>query len=655
MNYADETNITVIMRQIISHKNASYLIIGGTIVTAVCLTMFLNWEGSVETWGYWYFARVFAETARFIVPDRSPLYILYLNLFRWIPYPASVTIEYLVTTSITVIALGAFLRRYLSVWLALLAACLWIPYLQMSEAPVQKLALASSLVAVLLRDDKADRFHLVASYTLLILAYFFRQTYMLLIVIFLAYDALRTMRESGIRPLFSWRPRLASDWPLLIVSILFVWFLSCQSSSPWNNVWYTNTEWFPSNGKTMVGAGIQPINVRYTELKYGTHEGYDFYFTNREAFGGATSVPGTLFANPHLFLEIIILNLKALVSTAMETIWIPKVEIGVMSSLLYLFKLLLLIGIIYGAFRVARNGHTKTLVVGSIALLVGLSTAIAIPQPRYMFPLVPIFVMAVSWYGAILTAFLKKLYPSVEKLLQKMALVLFVGGILSSSLLFYSIKYAPTKPLRVIIFLAGAILAFLVAVMLLTAVRSSKARFRIAMSRFALALPTILLLVIFSQINVLSWADILRNACHDIGRGQLHLLEKRGDSLKAAMPTIKPIIQSCRGIMSWESAFLGAFLDIPQNRVYAIWEIPPFGQLGHSVYNGLNPERIDCVIVDTSLATAVGYGTNIQIRYQNYIRPYVDQLISYGAVKYEIPSYGYAIVLQNQRNSHGLQ
>ena len=139
------------MRQMSCKGIAGYLLIGVTIIIVVCLTMFSSWEMGGETWCYWYFARVFAETGGFIVPDRSPLYTLYLNLFTWLPYPASVTAEYLVTTSITVIALVAFFRSYLGIWLALLAACIWIPYLQMNEPPVQKLALASSLVAVLLR------------------------------------------------------------------------------------------------------------------------------------------------------------------------------------------------------------------------------------------------------------------------------------------------------------------------------------------------------------------------------------------------------------------------------------------------------------------------------------------------------------------------
>lgn len=632
----------LIMKQMTCKGIAVYLLAGFTIIVAVCLSMFSNWEMSGETWGYWYFARVFAETGGFIVPDRSPLYTLYLNLFIWIPYPASVTAEYLVTTSITVGALVAFFRRYLGVWLALIAACLWILYLQMAEPPIQKLALASSLVAVLLRGDEADRFRLAVSYAFLILAYFFRQTYILMIVVFLSYDALRTIRERGIRTWFSWRPKLASDWPLLLVSILFFWFLFCQSSSPWNNVWCTNTEWFPNDGKTIArGGGVQNFNWRYIELKYGTFEGHDFYFTNREAFGGATSIVGMFFANPYLFLKIVSYNIKDLVPNIMVGIPIPETGTTLIDYLFYLFKLSLLICIMYGAYRAARNGPTKTLIVGSL-VMVGV-TVISIPKWRYMFPLIPVFIMAVSWYGAILTAFLKKLYPSAEKLLQRMAIAIFAVGILS--LLFYSITDFSTNPLRVTVFLAGMILTFFCAFALLIAARFAKAHMRIAMSRFALALPTILLMVIFSGGNISGWAAILHNACGDFGSGRLHFLEDRKVSIKAAYPALAHITQSCRGIMSLEPTFFGAFLDIPQSRVYAVWEIPPFGHLGDAVYNGLIPDRIDCVFISTNLATGIGAATNYQIRYKNYIKPYVNQLQTLGATTYELP-YGQAVVLR---------
>lgn len=554
----------------------SYLSIGFAIIIAVCLSMFSNWEMCGETWGYWYFARVFAETGGFIVPDRSPLYTLYLNLFTWLPYPASVTAEYLVTTIITVIALIVFFRPYLGVWLALLAACLWIPYLQMNEPPVQKLALASSLVAILLRGDKGDRLRLVASYAFLFLAYLFRQTYVLMIVTFLAYDTLRTMRKSGIRRCFSWRPQFRSDWPLLLVSILLLWFLSCQSSSPWNNVWFTNTEWFPTDGKTMTsGGGVGSFNWRFIELKYGTFEGHDFYFTNREAFDGATSISGMFLANPTLVLEIVFYNLKDLIPTIMTGIFIPQSGIR---SFDYLFMVALLVGIIYGAFRAALNIPTILFIIGSLLLLC--VTLIGIPKWRYMFPMIPIFIMAASWYSVILTAILNKVYPDDKRIIQIIGRSIFSVGILS--LILYSITDSAINPFRVTVFLTGAMLAFLCAVVLLTVARFAKARLRREMSRFALAFPTVLLLVIFGSFNVIGWADILHNAIDDFGSGRLTLLEGRKNSMKAAYPTLVDITQRCNGIMSLEPTFFGAFLDIPQSRVYAVWEIPPFGGLHNS-------------------------------------------------------------------------
>lgn len=620
---------------------ANYLLVSSAVVVAVCVTMFSGWEMGGETWGYWYFARVFAETGNFVVLDRSPLYVLYLNLFSWMPYPASVTAEYLVTTSITVIALVAFSRPYLGILLALLAACIWIPYLQSAEPPVQKLALACSLVAVLLRGGKADRFRLAASYAFLGLAYLFRPTYILLVILFVASDMLWSTQGNRTKTWLSWRPKFTNDWPIILIIGLLLWFLFSQSSSPWNNVGFTATEWFPNDGKSMVnGAGAQNFNWKYIELKYGTFEGHDFYFTNQEAFSGAKSLFGMLVANPQLFFEIVILNLKDLVPNIMGFVWLPRTGVTLID---YSFMLAIFVGAIYGAFRAARNFPTKILIAGSLAL-VGV-TVISIPKVRYMFPVIPIFIMASSWYGTNLATLLKKICPDEEKLHQKITIIFLVLGILS--LLLYSITDYSVKPLRATVLLVGTIFAFVCAVMMFAVARFAKTHLRTEMSRFALALPAMFFLIWFSSSNLQSWSKIPREVVKGFGGGHVRLLENIGGvSVRAAYPELAGITQTCKGIMSLEYNFLGAFLDIPQSKVYTPWEIPPFGRLNNSSYKGLNPDRIDCVLVSSSLETDVGFATNIQIRYQNYVKPYVSQLQSLGAVTYEIPHFGQAVILQ---------
>jgi len=79
-----------------------------------------------------------------------------------------------------------------------------------------------------------------------------------------------------------------------------------------------------------------------------------------------------------------------------------------------------------------------------------------------------------------------------------------------------------------------------------------------------------------------------------------------------------------------------------------MWEIPPFGSYANNQasYNGLSPERVDCLLISDALASNVGMGTNIQMRYQNYILPYVETLGRLGAKRIELTDFGYAIVLR---------
>ena len=330
----------------------------------------------------------------------------------------------------------------------------------------------------------------------------------------------------------------------------------------------------------------------------------------------------------------------------MAGIWIPKIGIIFID---YLFKLSLLIGIIYGAFRAARDGPTKILIVGSL-FMVGV-TVIATPNSRYMFPMIPVFIMATSWYGSIIVAFLKKLYPSDEKFVQRVAIAVFAVGILA--LFYYLIggvhldfKNTATNHLKTTVFLVGTVIALFCAFVLIIASRFAKGYLMIAMTRFAHAMPTILLVVLISASTMFSWARILHSAVVDVSSGHLHILEDRKTSMKASFPSLTPIFQDCHGIMSLEPTFFGAFLDMPQSKFFGVWEIPPFGKLGDTAYNGLTPDRIDCVFISNNMATNIGMASNHQIRYQNYIKPYVKQLQTMGAVTYDVPN-GQVVVFRN--------
>jgi hypothetical protein len=172
-----------------------------------------------------------------------------------------------------------------------------------------------------------------------------------------------------------------------------------------------------------------------------------------------------------------------------------------------------------------------------------------------------------------------------------------------------------------------------------------KVRQRFWFGSFVMFVP----LVLFSS-GLSKWTALAGDAIQDFRQDTVRVLENRGSlSMKASFEELHSIVQGCNGVLSQEHTFVAAFLDVPLNGVYDIMEIPPFGQLGKSDYNGLRPDRIDCVLVSDQLATAIGHGRDIRIRYHGYIEPYVEQLKGMGAAVYDIETYGQAIILGTPR------
>lgn len=119
--------------------------------------------------------------------------------------------------------------------------------------------------------------------------------------------------------------------------------------------------------------------------------------------------------------------------------------------------------------------------------------------------------------------------------------------------------------------------------------------------------------------------------------GEFRVMENDTYSMKASFALIDSLVQDCRGILALEHTYVWAFMKVPLNRIYSVFDIPPFGYLGDGFYSStLKPDRVDCVLVSHDLTTEVGCGTNFQIRYQNYIKPYTEYLQAMGASTYEI-------------------
>lgn len=366
-------------------------------LTAITVTLFQHREFTIESWGYWFFARILAETGKFTLIERSPPYIIYLNLFRIFPYPYSVILEYIVTTFIAVIGIAYIFKPYLGRLLSFFAAIIWIPFMQVSEPPVQKIALLLSGLGIYLRIHKKDRYGTCLSYSLLILACLFRMTYFVFILIFITFDLFRIFKNNHFKILGGIKPNLKTDWPLVLVIGMYILFQLLKSPLLFNNVYFSNAKWFPNNGKSF--EFLQVYNDEYIWEKYHTYVDHDFYFTNKELFGGATTSFSAFKNNPDYVIQKITRNFKNIVFMINRMTFFSK--IFALSDMPVLVNFLFILFIFYGALIGSTNVYLFLYLLGNITML--LLLAIFTPSWRYFFPLIPIFITSSLGYGKLIS------------------------------------------------------------------------------------------------------------------------------------------------------------------------------------------------------------------------------------------------------------
>ncbi len=565
------------------------IVVSVTVSFFLLLSLFRHWEPS-ETWGYWTFSRILWETGEFIIPDRSPAYVTYLLLFRWLPFPVSIATEYFVTTGIAVAALILFFRPLLGLGMATFAGILWIPFLQIAEPPPQKLALALSLFAVMLRNKRPSPFRISSSYALLILCYLLRSTYQFFLLVFLIWDGIQVIRflRHRERPEGAWRSRRKSTdptgllrlrprndgvtlWPLIVVLGFYLLVLLRQSPHPWNTIYFSTAQWFSHDGKHF--SIHQIYNARYAHETYGTVRDKDFYFTNQEVFHGARSNLEAVLANPAFVLRTLTVHFTEGIDEMMRLTLGYVAFAGIPSAYVVYVRAVssvFLGAIFYGAFRGASTSSVRLLVIGSI-LLAFLSMVI-LPLWRYMPPLIPVFLLAVVWYA-------KKLGGQAHTVLARC-------------------------------FTASLIIALCSGIVL--------------------------------------WKDIVVDGIQDSIHADLHLLraspEKDYGSLTAALPELQTLVRSCREIVLVEKPFLAAFTDISISNIHDVFSLPPFGRYDNSDVSLLNPERVNCLFISRQASQDIGYGTNIHMRYERYLVPYKEALLQRGAQVIPVESLGEFVI-----------
>jgi hypothetical protein len=631
--------------------------LGATCLAGVLLAMLGSFEISGESWNYWLFARVFAETGEFIIPDRSPLYIIYLNGFRWLGYPLSVTLEQLVAGLVLAAAIVALSRSFLGNGLAALAFLVWVPFFGSIEPAIINLGLALSLFGLLVRRSGAGPAGIAASYFLFGLAYMLRPSFGIFIAAFAVWDVWSTLRQRPVEGVLkSVRAGLAKGWVFWILVLLmlglFAWFSANQSDHRWNNANPVASTWSPlDNPKSLAATHyIQAWNWKYIEQEYGTFKDKDWYFTNDELFDGAGSIAAAFRANPRFILEQAVRNSSSAMSRILEHTELRTVRSSL--RILHLdvvwrgIALIAISAIILGAYKASNDGSTRVFVVTSV-MFVALTT-LALPTGRRLIaPFIPLLILSAAWYGMQVREVVAARYRT------HWTWFLALGTTGASLISLYLIVRVVLGTLGASIY-TSAVVGYVIT---LTMVgigfygrRNEADESGQRLDRYIG--PAIgAVAIIFLSLGSISWWSLGNRIADNLITGETRVMEytevERYLSMKASFDEMKPLISECRGIMTLEHTFLGAFTNVPLDSIYDIMEVPPFGRLGESDYDGLQPSRIDCVLVSDRLTTTIGHGTNVQIRYDNYVEPYIEQLEEMGASVYDIERYGRLVILKD--------
>lgn len=541
---------------------------------------------SGENWGYWYFARLFNETGFFSTWDRSPLYVLYFSPFIRLGYPTGVILEYIVTSAIFCASFAALFRRSELATAAAVASVIMLPALWLAAPNCQALGLSCVFLGFASLMSSAPHGQRIAiALFFLTLAYLFRSSFAVALIIVPAYLFLSGYRAGESRARRARMLAVALLPSLIFVALLLGVIRSHQAVHAWNNVFIASAQWFPVNTASLFDSGfVTHLNWIYAAEKYPGEKGIDFFRTNQELFAGAATASQAVMANPGFVAHALWKNALSVFDTLAFLTTIPAVlyKIGVGNRVANTF-IGLCIAVAIFYFCRSQRVRVELRVMAACLTLTALTSILSMPKGRYFIPVVPVLFLLCAWaLDAVRTSRGTGRLGNVRERFNA-AVLGRIGYGTSVWLLFAAISYS-----TVLLYEAAA------------------------------AAPK---------------------------RG-FPVLESPAESLKAHHIPLVSLAKGCRGIMTAEHTFFGAFVADRGTRVYDVFEIPPFGEIGATPYRGLHPDRVDCLFISQSLAENPSFATDSFNRHKNYIEPYARELMALGAVRTPIPGYGHAVRLR---------
>lgn len=380
-----------------------FLICLGVLIAATYLLAPRFWEPGAESWKNWVSARILRETGGFTELHHGPLYNLYLQLFLFLDYPLSLNLEHALTRLFAYAALFLLLRKFLPSVPALLLTCAWIPALWPMEAGARVAGIG--FLALYLRRGKhaiMNGGYVPASLASAFLCDLALLPFFLGHVIGVVLER-RFNREPLVTAAFALRRK--TMLPVIVKSalvLLLALAMFFQSDRPDNNVHAFYYPWSPVPQKVILTQGFFQLgNWKYVKENVPESDWIyqDWYFTHKQAFGGASNLLEAVRNKPAFVWGIILDNLRATMVLPFRFVF----GFGFPSRVGLVFVSWILLGIgLWGVFQYCLANRLQSLfsslVLGTMGVVAGLSLYVV--APRFFVVLLPVGLMVIVHIAA---------------------------------------------------------------------------------------------------------------------------------------------------------------------------------------------------------------------------------------------------------------
>ena len=427
----------------------------------------------------------------------------------------------------------------------------------------QSIAFGLANFAILFRLKRNYK-GLLISYIFIISSIFFRNTYLIIFLLFIFIDLFKLFLNQKNYNFKFFLIIFFSGFIYLTTNLLFE---NRSAESKYNNGYFNDTKWSPTKSQSNTDiAFILNYNYLYLEKNSDLIENdkKDFYFSNQILFDGAQSFTSAIQNNPNFFIWGLTKNLMHIPAIILNKFTLrslfPKCSKGhsclfnyLFISFSFLFVTFFLMRFYLGEYLFKKKFQNilndDYLIYGVGNLLLILVAALAMPKIRYMVP------------------FLYFLVP----------LIISCHDFL-------------------------------------------KIRLK---NQFLLKILTIILIFSFSfsQMSAVILKNLLDNIKNKYYLGNLKTYNQDIEVLSKE-------IFKCKTVLVDTPTLIVSFTDYKEENLKTFFEIPPFGQYNGDGLNLAKNMYINCILFDENLENKKGQnrgtGPNYNYRRENYLFPFLN-------------------------------